>query len=106
MANEDPDYQDWIHDSPCCAVGLDGERCQGNTEVHHTGPRGLSQRAHDHTAIGLCLYHHACWHAASGPFKTWKKQQRREWSASVNTACRQTYLENRSHHDVYEAERN
>lgn len=49
-------------------------------QAHHSGPRAYGRRAHDRTAIPLCLQHHTDWHAASGHFKTWDKARRRAWT--------------------------
>lgn len=39
----------------------------------------MSQKAHDHRAFPLCLWHHRTFHDASGYFKTWKKAERQAW---------------------------
>lgn len=78
MAGEKPAYTAWIRSQPCAASLL--SECDGGVCAHHTGRKGLSQRAHDDTCIPLCHQHHMEWHAAGGPFKGWGKAQRREWS--------------------------
>ncbi len=77
MAGENPAYLRFVRTLPC-RLHLN-DPCDGPIEAHHAGERGLGQRAGDDTAIPLCLKHHRCWHDASGPFKTWKKHQRRGW---------------------------
>ena len=80
MAGEDRQYVRWIHTLGCLA--RDDHRCQGPIEAHHAGDRGLSQRAHDRTAIPLCLYHHRCWHDHSGWCRGWDRARRREWTTA------------------------
>jgi hypothetical protein len=54
--------------------------CLGSTQAHHhTAHRGKGQKADDSQAIPLCLGHHHDFHAATGPFKGWDKQRRRDW---------------------------
>jgi hypothetical protein len=55
--------------------------CEGPTEPHHAGERGLGQRAHDETCIPLCTKHHRAFHDASGLFKRWRRDERRAWLA-------------------------
>jgi hypothetical protein len=54
--------------------------CQGGIQAHHAGDRGLGQRAHDRTAIPLCLLHHRCWHDGNGAFLGWDRERRRDWA--------------------------
>ena len=52
--SRDPDYLRFIRSLPCCVCGS-----RRNIEAHHTGPRGLSQKSSDYSAIPLCaLVHH------------------------------------------------
>lgn len=83
----DRDYVLWVKTLRCCAAALEGgaeaARCSpGAVDAHHAGTsRGMSQKADDRTCIPLCHFHHVgCWHAASGPFKTWDRDQRRAWA--------------------------
>lgn len=70
---KDPEYLAWMHTLPCVACWLcgsgevqafpgDGDTIateQGTpTEAAHVGPRGLSQKAPDRTAIPLCVNCH------------------------------------------------
>lgn len=50
---EDPLYLKWIRSLPCSVPG-----CRWRAEPHHTGIRGLSQKADDRRAIPLCRAHH------------------------------------------------
>ena len=49
----DPEYLRFIRGQPCCVCG----RTWG-IEAAHTGPRGLGQKASDHSCIPLCWKHH------------------------------------------------
>ena len=80
MAGEDRDYVRWVR-GRLCAAGGGPTDCEGPIEAHHAGDRGLSQRAHDRTAIPLCTYHHRCWHDHFGWCRGWSRDQRREWVA-------------------------
>ena len=51
-------YLGWIRTLPCSVSGCKVRRI----EAHHTGPRGMSQRADDTTAIPLCWCHHEEFH--------------------------------------------
>lgn len=60
MANEDRDYTDWLRQFVACQAPLP-HRCIGvqihhPTFLRHTGHNG--RRAHDHTAVRLCLTSH------------------------------------------------
>ena len=46
---------------------------------HHTGRRGLGQKSGSIDTMPLCLTCHHDFHAASGAFKTWGKEQRRRF---------------------------
>lgn len=54
--------------------------CTGVVEAHHAGRRGVGQKAHDESAIPLCINHHWDWHGHRGPFRGWLNGQRRVWS--------------------------
>lgn len=77
MAGENGDFVAWVRTQRCRMWLMDA--CKGPVEAHHAGERGLGQRAHDETCIPLCNKHHRAWHDASGVFKTWRKNQRRDW---------------------------
>ena len=48
-----PRYLAWIRTMPCCVCGS-----TRGIEASHTGPRGLSQKSSDFSAIPLCSQHH------------------------------------------------
>ena len=48
-----PQYLRWVRSLPCAVCGS-----LRNIESAHTGPRGLSQKAPDTSAIPLCARHH------------------------------------------------
>lgn len=77
MAGENPAFLSFVRTLRCRMWMHD--TCDGAIEAHHAGERGLGQRAHDDTAIPLCLKHHRAWHDANGVFKTWNKLKRRIW---------------------------
>ncbi len=78
MAGEDRIYVGFVKGLRCLMTGYS---CDGVTEAHHAGERGLSQRAHDWTCVPLCMLHHRQWNGASGTFRDWKKNKRRERAA-------------------------
>lgn len=93
MAGEDNAYRAYVR-GLSCVVAPHG--CTGGIEAHHAGnDRGLGQRADDSTCIPLCLKHHTEWHAASGPFKTMKKQERRDWAKSAIERTQKQYADSR-----------
>ena len=52
--SRDPEYLAFVRSLPCCVCGS-----RRSVEAHHTGPRGLSQKSSDYSAIPLCaLLHH------------------------------------------------
>lgn len=94
MANEDPDYLEWIRRQPCCVPG-----CGKAAEAHH--PRhavGLAQRAHDHRAIPLCPEHHGAGihRLTSGFFKGWSREQVRAFCDREGARFRERYLDPRA----------
>jgi len=92
MANESPEYLMFVRCLPCRMQMHDP--CFGGVEAHHAGrDRGMGQRAHDSTAVPLCRKHHQCYHSLSGPFKTFKKQERRDWCAKQIDYVRQRWLD-------------
>lgn len=91
MADEDSPYLNWIRLQKCSAREFGG--CFGRIDPHHTGRKGIGQRAHDHTAIPLCRLHHRAWHDFRPPF-TWGKDQRHEWASARVTELRASYEKN------------
>jgi hypothetical protein len=66
---------------PCCAPV---PNCNTQSVAHHsTVGRGKSQKSDDDQAMGLCPRHHADFHALSGPFKGWEREQIREWQQEM-----------------------
>lgn len=59
---KDPEYLAWIHFYECIVcMGGGIRRLRGTrprVHAHHAGPRGMSQKADDRTAIPLCAAHH------------------------------------------------
>ena len=52
--SRNPEHLRFVRSLPCCVCGA-----RRNIEAHHTGPRGLSQKSSDLSAIPLCaLVHH------------------------------------------------
>lgn len=61
--------------------------CEGVVEADHAGPRGISQKADDHTTIPICTGHHRARTDFTGPFKHWVQADMRAFLADaiVNT---------------------
>lgn len=81
MANEDPDYLDWIRRQPCAACGR-----AAPSEPHH--PRhnvAMGRRAHDHRAVPLCglTCHVPGIHALAGRFAGWTNTRVAAWCDDV-----------------------
>ena len=89
----DPQYLARVRALPCAARFIDGHRCQGVIHAHHAGARGLGQKAHDHTAIPLCMVAHSNWHDANGCFAGWPKDMRAEWAAMAIEATQHAMKE-------------
>jgi 5-methylcytosine-specific restriction endonuclease McrA len=65
-------------EKPCCRCGYPPP-----SAVHHvTLDRGLSQRAPDDQVLPLCGQCHVEFHSATGAFKGWDRERRREWQRS------------------------
>ena len=98
MASEDRQYTDWIRTQPCIMSDYrwSGSQCVGRTEAHHAGRnRGMSQRDHDRTCVPLCRQHHGDYHNLSGPFRTFKKAERRAWAdAAIESALAAWAIDN------------
>ncbi len=88
MAREDRPYVLWVKTLQCLMAEHGG--CSSVVEAHHAGPRGLSQKAHDHTCVPLCSLHHHDRHAATGVWKTYRKADFRAWA---DRAIRKTQAE-------------
>ena len=77
---EDQSYLDWLHEQPCAVTG------RLPVDVHHnTYGRGLGTKTpHDQ---GIPLHHtvHMDFHAATGHFKGWDHDRRREWQIAMVT---------------------
>ena len=71
-------YMAWVKSLPC--VGPFPHQCQGPSEAHHAGVRGLGQRAEDSTAIPLCRNAHHAWHSGGEAFAGWQNWERRTWA--------------------------
>ena len=57
-----PEYLGWIRTLCCAVCGRAPSECC-RIEAAHThvlGPRGLSQKSSDFSAIPLCFWHHRC----------------------------------------------
>jgi hypothetical protein len=73
---KDPEYLRWVREQPCC---VHREEHYGPIHAHHRTGAGLGLKASDHETMPLCQRHHDEFHAATGYFRYWDKQQRREW---------------------------
>lgn len=91
MAGEDRPYLEWVRRQRCVAPS---GGCTGPVQAHHAGlDRGLSQKAHDRTAIPLCLGHHTDWHGAGGCFRSMGREDRREWAREKIARTQVAYSE-------------
>lgn len=88
MAGEDPGFVAFVRQQQCLMAAHDP--CYGPVQAHHAGiDKGMSQRDHDTTCVPLCLKHHRNWHDASGLFKDFCKDERREWATTQIVLIRQ-----------------
>lgn len=84
-------YRAWIRRQPC-RVCSGGAYAVGQNEAHHhTGKRGLGQKASDRYMIALCWRCHQAFHEARGPFAGWSQAQRRDWQDEAAEACWAAY---------------
>ena len=75
---EDRARLDWLHAQPCAVTG------RSPVDVHHdTQDRALGTKA-PHSQ-GIPLHHdvHMDFHAATGHFKGWDRQRRRDWQTAM-----------------------
>ena len=79
MAGENLEFILFVKAQRCCMWMQDP--CEGPTEAHHAGERGMGQKAHDETCVPLCTKHHRGLHDANGIFKRWTKKIRKAWVA-------------------------
>lgn len=75
MADELPQYTARLRQLPCVAC----KREPAGTVHHHTGRRGMGQRAHDRDAMPLCPQCHHDLHAHAGRFKHFTREQLQEF---------------------------
>lgn len=85
MGGEDPNRLRWVKTLRCLARGT-ADTCDQVVEAHHAGRRGLGRKAHDNTAVPLCVLHHRQFHDGSGAFAGWNKDKRRQWSEAAIAA--------------------
>ena len=57
--------------------------CSGPIEAHHRTGAGLALKASDHEAFPLCQKHHRDFHDSKGVFRSWTKQEKKEWQAKM-----------------------
>jgi hypothetical protein len=88
VANEDLSYVAWIRGLSCCVPGC---TCPYEVDPHHQTGIGMAVRAHDHTCIPLCRFHHDDIHNFAGPFEGWTKEQRHAWHRAMAFGCRSAY---------------
>ena len=86
MANEDPEYLDWIRSYHCCSCWNEGP-----CEPHHEPGAGAALRSHDHNASSLCSQCHRDLHNLSGRFRTWNKPMFRVWHKIMVATLRAKY---------------
>lgn len=77
------DELDRIRGEVCCCQSP-ADPCDGDVQAHHhTGRRGLGQKATDREAFPLCAKHHHDFHAARGIFYRWSHEDRRQWQDAM-----------------------
>lgn len=98
MAGEWPEYISWLKRQACAAEPH--RDCQGPIEAHHARHRrsatdrsrvGMSEKAHDDTAVPLCMLHHKRFHDGGPPFVAMGKMGRREWMDKVAAQHRERF---------------
>lgn len=92
-----PDYRAYLAEQPCssCPPLPCGEPPAAPSEVHHYGPRGVSERASDAYGAPLCRGCHRCFHR-HGHLPGRTAAQSRELLHRVQVACLLAYLEERA----------
>lgn len=86
MAGEDPEYTEWLRHQPCCMCGT-----VFGVQVHHRTGAGVSLRASDLEGMPLCHVDHTAFHAATGRFKGWGREQRSSWQDAMIREHRARY---------------
>ena len=98
MRKKDPEYMRFVRTQPCAMRVHDP--CEGPIEAHHAGrDRGLGQKAADDTCVPLCQKHHMDWHGASGPFKTMRRDERRQWADTQILMMQDRRVQDQFSHD-------
>jgi hypothetical protein len=75
MAGEDPKHCAFLRAFGCAECGAPPPV----VVHHHTWPRGMGQRAHDHKGMPLCIDCHDAFHRGYGAFKGWDHVKRTQW---------------------------
>lgn len=65
-----------------CSRPVAGD-CFGPIEAHHRTGSGLALKASDHEAFPLCQKHHRDFHDSKGMFRSWTKQEKKDWQSTM-----------------------
>jgi len=74
-------YMAWIKTLRC--MGAMPHKCEGASEAHHAGVRGLGQKAPDRTCIPLCPPAHRAWHDGGDAFKGMGRVSKRAFADTI-----------------------
>ena len=85
---KDPAHLAKLRGTRCAAHGLrsvlkESDPCSGPVEAHHRTGAGLALKASDHEAFPLCQKHHRDFHDSKGMFRSWTKQEKKEWQLKM-----------------------
>jgi len=70
----------WVKTLPCSMTMIDAEHCSGVIEADHADrDHGLQRKGADQKCIPMCTFHHRCRTDWSGIFKSWKRDDMREF---------------------------
>jgi len=76
---EQPEFLVWVRTQGCFLAPF-GE-CQGRTEPHHAGQRGVGLKSADVEAVPLCTKHHRQYHDHTGRFRWQSHAELLAWRA-------------------------
>lgn len=82
MADDDPEYLDFVRGLPCCVCF---ERAP--SEAHHAPGAGMGLRSPDRTAVPLCTQCHRDFHSHRGRFLKMNRAEKRDWQSSEIERC-------------------
>jgi hypothetical protein len=76
----DPVYLHRVHLVGCWAqASIPGHVCSGGMEADHAGRRPLGRKCDDSECVALCRGAHCARTDWSGEFRSWAREQMRQW---------------------------